>query len=528
MVRTTNGRTAVATLAALALGVSAAGCGGSPGGDRGAKGDGTVTIAVNGDPGTLSPMQTLVGTALSINRFAYASLVSIGADGQLQPAVATKWTATATSATFTIRDGVTCQDGSRLTAADVAAEFNYIGDPANKVPLIGLTVPGGAKATADDAANTVTVTAPSPAPFIVQNTALLPLLCQKDLKEPAALAKASAATGPYQLSEAVPGDHYTYVKRAGYTWGPGGATNADMPAKVVFKVITNETTAANLLLSGQLQVAQILGADGDRLDAARMQHQDAGLLFGQLIFNEAGGHVTADEPVRRALVQAADLKQLGSVATSGRPADPKHIGELDPAPCGDDVVSGNVPPHDAAAAAAALTGAGWAKDGGGIWAKGGKQLTVGYLYSTAMGPAVASASELAAKQWTEFGAKVVSRAVDPANLMSTLSGGDWDVAWQPFNVYSPDQLVPFFSGPRPPQGNNLAGIANPDYDAGVRQAMATPGADGCPLWTKAESALVKRLDVVPFAMNTTRYYGKGVTFQADGAGVVPGTLRAGG
>ncbi|WP_433088864.1 hypothetical protein ACQP1P_21800 [Dactylosporangium sp. CA-052675] len=50
-------------------------------------------------------MQTLVGTALSINRFAYASLVSIGADGQLQPAVATKWSATATSATFTIRDG---------------------------------------------------------------------------------------------------------------------------------------------------------------------------------------------------------------------------------------------------------------------------------------------------------------------------------------------------------------------------------------------------------------------------------------
>ncbi|GAA2348788.1 ABC transporter substrate-binding protein [Dactylosporangium salmoneum] len=528
MVRISNGRAAVATLAAVALGVSAAGCGGSANNDREAKGDGTVTIALNGDPGTLSPMQTLVGTALSVNRFAYASLVAIGADGQLQPAVAERWSATATSATFTIRDGVTCQDGSKLTAADVAAEFNYVGDPANKVPLIGLTVPGGAKATADDATRTVTVTAPSPAPFIVQNTALLPLLCQKDLKDPAALAKASAATGPYQLSEAVPGDHYTYVKRAGYAWGPNGATNADMPAKVVFKVITNETTAANLLLNGQLQVATILGADGERLDAAKLKYEGAGTLFGQLLFNEADGRVAADEAVRRALVQAVDLKQLASVATSGHPSDPKHMGELDPAPCRDDVVSGNVPPHDAGAAAAALTAAGWAKDGSGIWAKGGKQLTVGYMYATSMGPTVASASELAAKQWTDFGAKVSSKAVDPANLMSALAGGDWDVAWQPFNVYTPDQLVPFFSGPRPPQGNNLPGIANPDYEAGVKQAMATPGTDGCQQWTKAESALVKRLDVVPFTMSTTRYYGKGVTFQADAGGVIPSTLRIGG
>ncbi len=31
-------------------------------------------------------------------------------------------------------------------------------------------------------------------------------------------------TGPYELTEAVPGDHYTYQIRDGYTWGPNGAT----------------------------------------------------------------------------------------------------------------------------------------------------------------------------------------------------------------------------------------------------------------------------------------------------------------
>jgi peptide/nickel transport system substrate-binding protein len=526
MMRTTNGRMAAATAAATALGLALTGCGGPADGSA-AKGDGTVTLRIADDPGSLSPTTSLAGTAIAMNRFAYAGLVFQNADGSLVPEVAEKWSATATSAQFTIRDGVTCQDGSKLTAADVAAEFDYIGDPKNQSPLIGLTVPVGATATADLAARTVTVTTKQPAPFIVEMTLLMPLLCEKDLANPTALAKASAATGPYQLSEAVPGDHYTYVKRAGYAWGPNGSTDAAMPAKVVFKVIGNETTAANLLLSGQINGAVIVGPDTARLEAAKLASKGVKQPFGQFMFDEDASRPTADEAVRRALIQALDLKQLGVVSSSDAPQPATSIGEIAPTPCTADTVTGNVAPFDLAAAANGLTAAGWAKDGSGIWARNGKELTVKYLYPTSLGPTVVSASELVAKEWTALGVKVTSASVDQANVVSTLAAGDWDVAWEPIGVNLPDQLVPFYSGARPPQGNNLPRISNPDYEKLAAQAEAQAGTAGCPLWQQADSALVKRSDVVPFVNILSKTYGKGITFDVDPAGVIPSTLRLG-
>ncbi|REK90761.1 ATP-binding cassette domain-containing protein [Streptomyces inhibens] len=371
-------RSAAAVATALGLVATTAACGGSaadgPGGS-------TVVLAVAVDPGTLSPTTALASTALSMNSFAYDTLVHIAADGSLVPGVAEKWSATSTSAQFTIRSGVTCEDGSPLTADDVAAQYNHIADPKNQSPMLGLSVPVTAVAKADKATRTVTVTTKKPASFLVQMARLLPLVCKKSLAAPAALAKATNASGPYRLSEAVPGDHYTYVKRDGYAWGPRGSTGAGLPGKVVFKVVANESTAANLLMAGQINGALINGADQDRLDAAEVKNESIESLFGQLVFNQAAGRPGADLAVRKALVSVLDLKQLRNVATGGKGKPPTRIGETVPTPCTGDTVTGNLPAHDTAQAAAALTAAGWAKSGG-IWTKDGRPLTVGLSYST--------------------------------------------------------------------------------------------------------------------------------------------------
>lgn len=95
---------------ALGLVAAATACGTSAGG-----GDGpAVTVAVAGDPGSLSPTTALASTALAMNSFAYDTLAHLDADGSPVPGVAEKWSATTTSATFTIRP--TCEDGSALTA----------------------------------------------------------------------------------------------------------------------------------------------------------------------------------------------------------------------------------------------------------------------------------------------------------------------------------------------------------------------------------------------------------------------------
>ncbi|MEV5574689.1 ABC transporter substrate-binding protein [Spirillospora sp. NPDC052269] len=517
--RTTTARAAAVV---AALGLAAAGCGG--GGGTAGGGRGAVTIAVPSDPGSLDPLTTLASKAILMNGFAYARLVQLGADGKLTGGVAERWSSTTTSATFTIKRGVTCQDGSPLTAEDVAAEYNHVADPRNESPMLGLSVPFTAKATADPASRTVTVRTARPAPFILPMSNLLPLVCRKSLADTKTLARTTAASGLYRMTEAVPGDHYTYVKRPGVTWMPGGADTSASPDKVIFKVVANESTAANLLMSGQVNIVQLNGSDRQRLEAARIAHQGIRATIGQLLFNEAAGHTTGDPVVRRALVTAVDLGQIGAVASGGKNVPPTNLGEVAPTPCPQNSVAGNVPGRDTARAAADLTAAGWAKSGG-QWTKDGKPLQLTVAYPTVIGPRVTAAVELAVQQWTAFGVKVSTKTMTPTTVGTIMAASEWDVAWQPLVVNLPDQLVRFYDGPRLPKGSNYGGIDNPDYRRLSGQAMAKLGTEGCPLWMAAESALIKRLDVVPFATLEETYYGKGVTFQLDGGGPLPQTLR---
>ena len=85
--------------------------------------------------------------------------------------LATKWSGTTTSATYTIRKGVTCSDGSPLTAATVAANINFIGNIKNTSSRAGIWVDPGATATANNATGTVTVKSPVPDAFLVATSA---------------------------------------------------------------------------------------------------------------------------------------------------------------------------------------------------------------------------------------------------------------------------------------------------------------------------------------------------------------------
>lgn len=518
---TTTRTRAMATTAAIAAIGLAGGCGGGTSGGSG--GGDTVTIAISADPGTLNPLTTVVANALSMNRFAYDSLVHQAPDGTTVAGLAERWTATTTSAEFTLRKGVTCQDGSELTASDVAAAYNHVADPANRSPLLGIGVPPTAAAKADDATRTVTVTSKRPAPFFVEMARLLPIPCKKGTADPKALARATDGTGPYRLKESVPGDHYTYVRRDGYTWGPGGATGAELPATVVFKVMANESTATNLLLSGAIDIARVTGPDRKRLESAKAIERGTTLLLGELLMNEGPGHPTADVAVRRALIGSLNLTQIGSVASGGTGKPATNLGEISPTPCTGDTVTGNLPPYDVAKAAAELTGAGWTKTGG-FWTKDGKPLTVTMPYPGTEGPRIASAVELAVQQWTTFGVKVSTKAMDQATVMTTLGSGDWEVVWAPLTVYLPDQLSPFFDGAAPPDGTNFGHVENPDYRRHAAAAAAKPGKEGCADWDAADAALIKRVDVVPFVTDPRTMYGLGVDFRNDGS-IVPTSLR---
>jgi peptide/nickel transport system substrate-binding protein len=196
-----------------------------------------------------------------------------------------------------------------------------------------------------------------------------------------------------------------------------------------------------------------------------------------------------------------------------------------PVACPGDSVAKAVPAHDLAAARAALDAAGWKPGPDGIRAKDGKPLALTFVYNTQSGPAAASAAELASQQWSQLGVKVTLSGKDTTASVTTLyTTGDWDIAWEPVNVYTPDQLAGFFTGPNPPQGNNFAHIDNVAYASGIAQAMQVSGTAGCPRWLSAEANLFKDADVVPFANQVAKIFGAGARFSVTGV-LLPLSIR---
>jgi peptide/nickel transport system substrate-binding protein len=471
----------------------------------------TFTMAVTGDPGNLDPHFTSLSVTGQVDRFLYDQLLGFAPDGTILPGLAEKWQSTGTTATFTLRKGVTCVDGSPLTATTVAANISFVGDVKNGSSRVGTYVPAGAKATADDATGVVTVTSPSPDAFLDRNLGGLPIVCDQGMKDRSKLKQSSDGTGEYKLTEAVPDDHYTLVRRKEYAWGPGDfkADTAGLPDTVVIKVIANESTTANLLLSGALNAARFSGPDSQRLRGADYVRRDVLAPTGEIWFNEKAGLPTADLAVRTALMTSLDLKQMQQAYTSGTGSAPTGLVAASMSPCKGDTVTGNLPAFDAAAGKATLAG---------------KKLTVAWAATGS--PGAQAAAELLQQQWTAAGVNVQLKSVTTTQIGQIAAGQlAWDVALFPIEVTLPSQLVPYLSGPTPPNGTNFASFDNKDYIAAVAAAQKQLGDSGCAQWAAAEKAIIQHLDLVPFAAANTPLIARGADVNLSEGDIDPASIR---
>lgn len=492
---------------------------------------GTFTMSIATDPGALDPSMTVLDSARTVGSLAYDPLLTYSNDGTAIPVLAESWKVTPTKIVFTMRKGVTCSDGTEFTPTDAADNINYIADEKNKSPLAGVFLDVGAKATADDSAGTLTVTVPSANIFLINNISGLYMICAAGLKNHAAIQKSTIGTGAFVLKEGVAEDHYLFDRRSGYTWGaPPATAGGTPPAQVNIRVIPSATTAANLLLSGEINFAAVTGQDSTRLDAAGLTTANAVRPAGETFFNEADGHVTSDPLVRQALFTGTNLEAVQKVAAAGKGGPSKGLATLEPRGCTADTVTGNLPSYDAAAANALLDQAGWAKGADGIRAKDGKQLALSFIYAGGGGGGgMQAASELLAAQWKQdLGVVVTAKSVTSTQINEILFGtGAWDVAWVAVNVNLPVTLVPFLSGKSLADGGtNFAGIKNADYEAAVKKAAAATTVEAaCELYTTAEKSLFTKFDVFPMYDLYTSSYLKGATANLVGGGIDVTTVR---
>jgi peptide/nickel transport system substrate-binding protein len=443
-------------------------------------------------------------------KLAYDSLVNLQPDGTFATGLAEKWTVSPRAATFTIRPNVTCSDGSPLTATGIAAAITYVSNPKNSSVLYNTWLPAiPMTAMADDATRTVKISLQKPFGFVLRTIGRLPIVCSKGLRDPKLLATGSDGSGPFILKKAVQGQSYEFTARDSYAWGPGGTASATagMPKNVVIRIIENETTAANLLLSGELNHARVRGGDQKRLDAAGLGKVETPVPGAWLWLNHIGGRPTADKRVRQALVHALDVNEIVRVNTGGTGKASNGLINQEPKPCPGDTAAGELPEQDVAAAKRLLDQAGWTTSQDGVRAKGGKRLELDLHYIPTVSPHEQSTAELIAERWRAVGAQVKLTAdTSDAYYQTFYKTSNYDVYLGGFLFDLPSQLMERLSGTVPPTGTNGAGIENREYNTLAAQAVTQQPPEACALWDKAERALYREVDIVPIAVTMTAFY----------------------
>ena len=512
-------------VAALALSACSGGGGGGTGGGSAST---DITVSLTGDPGDLNPITNATEAGQIVASYAYQSLVAFPAGKDAQGAIADSWTESTTELKFTLKDGVTCSDGTPLTASDVKASFEYAGAEKTGSPYKGVYFPAsGLTIDADDDAHTVTFTSADPQSFLLGTIGLMPVVCAAGSSSPDQLNEKSLGTGAYTLTDSSPGQSYTFTLRKDFTSGPDGVTSktAGLPKTVTLKVVDSESTTANMLQQNQLNIGMVAGADRDRLDTLDLKKIEVPTRPGLLFFNQAEGRPTHDPAVRKALASGIDRDAVGKVSSGGRGTEMKTLNSTFSNVCTDADATPAIPAFDQDAAGAALDAAGWTLGSDGVRAKDGKKLTLKLLYPGNSDESVVSGIELIQQELAKIGV-TATPTPSPSYTDVIFSGGDWDMIWAPITTTLPSDWQGIMSGDFPPNGGNWTYNTNQEFFDLAASAQKLAGDQSCDAWTSAQKSLISDAAVMPFYQSSETYYGNGVTFGVNSLGLVsPTTVR---
>ncbi len=489
-----------------------------------------VTIRLGGDVDTFDPHKTRSTIGYQFAMSMYDRLVSVDANGKIVPYLATSWQVTPTTATLTLRSDATCSDGTKVTASVVAGSLRRLGAPDTRAPYAVRTFGvGGYTVAADDTAGTVTVTLNRPFSDLLLGLAMpwASIVCPAGLGDQDALGAKSFGSGLYALDQSIRASSYTLVARNDYKWGPRDAVPIDaMPKRVTYRVVSNATTAANLLLAGGLDIAGISGRDLDRVMSNTSLFRTESVSFGTdyLLFNQAEGRPGADRALRTAMAMAIDREGYNKAAYAGQ-AKPVTNFLTSKVDCFNRATKDLVPRVDPNEARAALQRAGWTAAADGKLLKDGKPLTVKVLGY----PGQNAGPEYLFEALQKVGVSAQLQVVEFGTLTTIYFGsGDWDVTAFPFGppMPSPNTITAFVSGPTPPNGTNLAHIRNEEYNAAAEAGRTTTGVGRCVHWVQSQAVLLKNVDVVPLVARVTQMFGRGLEFRMFAESVIdPFSIR---
>ena len=294
------------------------------------------------DPQTMDPHAVNAAPVLSFLNNVYEGLVRRGKDMAIEPSLAESWAPLEgeNGWRFTLRQGVTFQNGEAFSAEDVMFSYERASSEASDVrswfaPVTEVRV-------VDDFTVDFVTSAPNPlfpdsiANFMImdsgwttENGAELPA---RDAENHA--TRNANGTGPFMVSARDPGVSTTLVPNAGW-WGEPEHNITE----AVFTPIGNAATGLAALLSGEIDfiepiplqdVAQVEGRDGfkviegveTRVIMFGFGHEHDALLYSTDV---DGANPFTDPRVRLAAAHAIDVDTINRVVMRGKIAPASQL-----------------------------------------------------------------------------------------------------------------------------------------------------------------------------------------------------------
>ncbi|MBV7699204.1 ABC transporter substrate-binding protein [Streptomyces sp. TRM70350] len=468
--------------AAAAASVLLTGCFSSAGSDdASASGEGKrIRVAMLQPP--RSGLSPLSDDAFKLSRWSTAeTLVKLDAEGNAQPALATEWTQSGKSWTFTIRDGVTFHDGTELTAEAVVNSLTKAATASPKPRILD-----GVDLTAKADGDKVTVTTAVEDPLVPQrlSSPQLSILAAKAYKGKA-VNPVDAGTGPFELTKVNGAVSASLDRYDGY-WGK----KAKAPG-IDVKFVPDGTARAAALRSGEadiveaIPVSQAAVLDQDLITEVPMPRTNT------LYLNTEKG-VFKDASLRAAAREAIDAESIVKGVYEGR-ADVAE-GLLGPAlPWASEL---RTPVTRAAEAGE----------------PNGRTITIGTYTDRSEMPEVAATLQ---QQLQKAGFKVKLDVREYANIESDAMAGKFDafILSRATVLDSGDPAAYLYSDFASDGGFNLSQFADKEVDKALKKAADTPVGDARrKAIIEAEAAVLAKDAAVPMLHERV--------IQGDAAGVV--------
>jgi peptide/nickel transport system substrate-binding protein len=284
-----------------------------------------LRIGLTQDVDSLNPFIGYSVPAYEVYHLNYDMLTGYAPDGDVRPEVADSWSVSDDGRvwTFKIHPGITWQDGTALTARDVAFTYNYI--VQNELSAFNTYTTNMKKAVAVDDSTVKFYLSKPKANMLRMWIPIVPehiwsKISGKQAENSFQNDPPIVGSGPFQVVDVKRGEYVRLVANKDY-WR--GAPKID---EVIFEIYTNQDTMTMDLKSGNIDVA--FGVPVAQFNALRSEPGITAKAADQkylveLAFNSyaspdsLGNHVLQDIKFRQAVSWAVDKEKIVATCMGG-------------------------------------------------------------------------------------------------------------------------------------------------------------------------------------------------------------------